>query len=121
VSVPHVAGDRDHPEWWTEEDQQILSGALAELANMPRPAYIERDHDRLVYTPITLPKSWGRRGREIGAWIVLVATCAAVLLLASWAGEKPAPPPCAGDPAGCADFVSFPATYAPPGPNGGAR
>lgn len=109
---------QDPTEWWTARDQEILRGALAELAELPRPAYVERERDRMVYQPIVLPRR-RRWAREIGAWIVVVASAALILLLLSWAGERPAPAPCAGDPAGCADFVSFPATYGPPGPSGG--
>jgi len=111
----------DPTEWWTPADAEILRGAVAELEGLPRPAYVERERDRLAYRPIVVPEPRRRRwAREIGAWIVVVASAALILLLLSWAGERPAPPICPGDPAGCADFQTVePTTYGPPGPSGG--
>lgn len=36
MSVPYVPGDRDMPKWWTEHDEVILRGAVAELEQLPR-------------------------------------------------------------------------------------
>lgn len=66
---------QDHPEGWTETDEAILRGAMAELANLPRPLYTERELDRMVYRPIVVPRR-RRWAREIGAWIVVVGTVA---------------------------------------------
>lgn len=112
-----VPGDRDHPEWWTRQDEEILRGALAELGELPRPPYVEREPDRLVYVPLPRRRRWAR---EIGAWITLVAVTVLVLLLASWAGERPAPPICPGDPAGCADLQTVDPTTIPR-PSSGPR
>lgn len=109
----------EHPDWWTETDAEILRGAMEELDNLPRPAYIEPERDRLAYREIVLPKRV-RRAREIGAWIMLTGILAAVLLVASWLGEGPHDAPCP-DQCGFTTMPVQPWTYAPPGPNGGAR
>ena len=109
----------ERPSWWSAADEAILAGEMDRLAEL-RPAAVERKIDSLEYVPIAVPKR--NRTRRLGLWIIAVAVIALFLLVMSWAGERPAPSPCAGDPAGCADFTTmpaFPATYGPPGPNGG--
>lgn len=39
MKVPYVAGDRDMPEWWTEQDEKILRDTVAELEQFPRIRY----------------------------------------------------------------------------------
>lgn len=111
----------DPTEWWRERDEEILRGEVQKLLDMPRPAYVQRRMHEHVYEPIPMPVAAPKRehrwAREIGAWIVIVATVALVWIVATWAyGETPAPP-CRGS--GCEDFTVTPSTYGPPGPNGG--
>lgn len=102
-------------EWWTPHDEEILAGELAALSGLPRPAYIERDRDRLVYRPVYVPLPfWRRAGREIGAWIFIVGVALGIILLLSVGGEQTAPPPCPGDPAGCADLPAVTPWTPPP-------
>lgn len=93
MTVFHVPGDRDMPEWWTEADDAVLRGELAKLAELPRPLYVERAHNRLVYLPITEqrhPRSWF----AFGVALVLVG----LLMLAMMIALVPSPnaaPSCA--------------------------
>lgn len=107
------ATDMDMPDWWSAQDEEILRGELAKLANLPRPC-IEREKERLVYVPITNVRQPKRWVREIGAWIVLAGIALGAVLLLSVGGERPMPPSCLGDPAGCADFTMIPSTAVPP-------
>lgn len=112
----------DHPvhrptSWWSEKDETILRGELAKLADLPRPAYLQRDMDRLAYSPITI-SSRRRWAREIGAWITIAGIALGIMLLLAVGGERPMPSVCPGDPAGCADLTATPATNGPPATTG---
>lgn len=66
---------------------------------------------------------YGPRARvAVGAIIIGLAVLIGVVLFALGMAHPAgaAPSPCPGDAAGCAGFVT-PATYGPPGPNGGPR
>lgn len=121
MSTPHVPvspGDHDRPDWWSEHDEAILAGELAKLADLPRPAALPQRQPFVPGAPARAPEP-----RLTGAVIfacavfLLVAIVGAVMALG--ADARPAPSPCPGDPAGCADFIT-PTTYGPPGPAGGA-
>lgn len=101
----------ERPQWWTAEDEEILRGELAKLADLPRPAYMQRDMDSLRYTPIEARRRW--RVREWGAVVAFFAVLL-LILVTMWLPERPAPSPCPGDAAGCADRVTVtPTTYGP--------
>lgn len=111
VSAPRVPGDRDMPEWWTDADETVLRGELAKLAELPRPPYVEREMHRMVYRPIEVPRR-RRWGREVGAWLVIIAALASVILLVSWASVGPPEDP---------GPIVTRTTYGWPGPTGGTR
>lgn len=119
MSTPHVPvspGDHDRPDWWTEQDDAILRGELAKLADLPRPAGLPQ---RTPAVPAYVPPR-PSRAREIGALVIVVAAMIGLLLFAFAPDPGPAPAPCASvEPGGCVDVVE-PTTYGPPGPAGGA-
>lgn len=110
----------DHPltSWWTDRDTAILEGEVAKLADLPRPLYIQREHGRMVYGPINVPITNVRYPRrwpaELAALLMIVGIALGVIMLLSVGGERTAPPPCPGDPAGCADIATVPVTMVPP-------
>lgn len=86
--------DYERPtEWWSARDEAILRGELAKLQSLPRPAYVERDRERLAYRPIVVLPRRVRVAREVGAWVALVGILALMLLLIWAAGDPPNDPP----------------------------
>jgi len=106
VSAP----GRDVPEWWGADDEAALRAEVAKLYELDRPIYTERRMHRMVYEPIVMPRR-RRWGREIGAWLVIVAAFVAVILAVNWVAEGPPDDP---------GPIVTPTTYGP-GPTGGAR
>jgi hypothetical protein len=96
--------DAEKPtEWWSPADEAILRG---ELAKLPRPAYIERDHDRMIYRPVGRVRPRRRWIVEvIGVWIAVAGIAAGLVLLMGVAGP--------GEPAPNRSTVT-PTTYGPP-------
>lgn len=102
-TVPYVAGDHDHPEWWTARDDAILAGELAKLDKLPRVALPQRvpAEPERRFQPDTRPP-W--RLLALLAVVLLSVVLLALVLAAPLSGPAPA---------------SVPTTYGPPGPHGG--
>lgn len=66
----------ERPAWWTEEDEAILRGETAKLAELRRPIYTERSPDDLEYHPLAV-----RRSARIQFAMVLAAWFALVLAM----------------------------------------
>jgi hypothetical protein len=81
VSAPIMPGDRGMPEWWTAEDEVILRGELAKLAELPPPMYVERRMHEMVYMPITDQRQ-PRSFLAFGAAMVLACLLVIALLIA---------------------------------------
>lgn len=125
MTVPRVPGKPlGMPDWWSESDQRILAGAVAEIDALPRAALPQRT----PAIPAEIPPAPRRTVAEwldlanplwryMGSLLLVVVVLVALVVLGTWRAGT-APSPCPGDAAGCADFET-PTTYGPPGPAGG--
>lgn len=127
MTVPRVPGKPlGMPDWWSEQDQRILAGAVAEIDALPRAALPQRTPAipaAVPPAPRTRPTvaEWldlaNPLWRYMGA-LVLAAVVVLALVVLGTANARPMPSPCPGEASGCADFAT-PTTYGPPGPAGG--
>lgn len=103
--VPRVPGDQDRPEWWSEHDEAILAGAIAELDALPRVALPTRTPAIPASPAPSEPPPW----RLIVGLVVALLVVVLVALVAAAPGWNATP----------SGSVVTPTTYGPPGPHGG--